>query len=218
MEIAPDTVALLWSKLCWPLLRLIFYISLGLLFANFIEALNWTRKISVLARPLARAGNMSDTAGASFSLAFFSGVSANTLLAEAYDKDQLSKRELVLANLFNSLPTYFIHLPTIFFITLPLIHGAAFIYIGMTLTAAMLRTLSIVVISRFSLPSPRTKRAKIETRSAEKVEWKDAFAKSWKRFRKRIVKIVKYTVPIYIIIFTMHRFGIFRDIEQTVAG
>ncbi len=145
---------MLWDRLFWPLLRLICMLSLGLLIANFIEALNWTRKVALLARPLVRFGNLSDITGASFSLAVFSGVSANTLLAEAYDQEKIGRKELVLANLFNSLPTYFVHLPTMFFITVPLIKGAAIIYVGLTLLAALLRTAAIIVVSRFLLPAP----------------------------------------------------------------
>ncbi len=218
MDLSPEFLTMLWQKLIWPLLRLIFFISAGLLFANFIEALNWTRKISVLARPLSRLGHMSDTAGASFSLAFFSGVSANTVLSEAYNKEQLSKKELVLANLFNSLPTYFIHLPTMFFITVPLIHGAAFIYLGLTLGAAMLRTASIVVISRIVLPKSSTEPIKRSMQEKSAVDWGAAFKKSWKRFKKRILKIIKFTVPIYTLIFIIHRIGLFRDLEQVAAG
>ena len=220
MEITPEFFMMLWQKLVWPLLRLIFFISAGLLFANFIEALNWTRKISVLAKPLARVGHMSDTAGASFSLALFSGVSPNTLLSEAYEKQQLSKKELVLANLFNSLPTYFIHLPTMFFITVPLIHGAAFIYLGLTLGAALLRTATIVIVSRFILSTPETAANGDQPESQKKkaVDWKAALEKSWRRFKKRIVKIIKFTVPIYTLIFIMHRVGFFRELEQAAAG
>ncbi len=210
---------MLWERLCWPLIRLICFISIGLLVANFIEALNWTRWIALLARPLTRLGHMSDTAGASFSLAMFSGVSANTMLAEAYDKQQLPKRELILANLFNSLPTYFIHLPTIFFITFPLIHGAAVIYIGITLGAAVLRTASIVIISRCMLTKPEgVQTSTAQAEHSTKIDFKAAAIKSWKRFKKRIRKIIKFTVPIYILIFIMHRVGYFRELEQFAAG
>lgn len=218
MEISPDFFTMLWSQLFWPLIRLLIFISIGLIVANFIEALNWTRWIASLARPLVRLGNMSDTAGASFSMAIFSGVAANTLLAEAYDKKQLSTKELILANLFNSLPTYFIHLPTIFFITVPLIHGAAVIYIGITLGAAILRTASIVVISRFILPKPVSAGIAAELSARKGVDWRGAWEKSWKRFKRRIRKIVKFTVPIYVIIFAMHRVGYFRELEELAAA
>ena len=218
MDLSPEFFIMLWERLVWPLLRLLVFISLGLLVANFIEALSWTRWIALLAKPLARLGHMSDTAGASFSMAIFSGVAANTLLAEAYDKQTMSKKELVIANLFNSLPTYFTHLPTIFFITFPLIHAAAFIYVGMTVAAAILRTLSIVLVGRLILPQAASMPATpdvVERRTP--VDWQGAAHKSWKRFRKRIRKIIKFTVPIYVAIFIMHRVGYFRELETFAA-
>lgn len=217
---ATDILTQLWPSLIWPLIRLIFFISLGLIVANFIESLNWTSKIATLARPLIRFGNLSETAGASFSMALFSGVSANTMLSEAYAKKTISPKELILSNLFNSLPTYFLHLPTVFFITAPLIKGAAFIYVGITFGAAIFRTISIVILSRFLLPT-REQEATKEGESIEvqcgNIDWRGALKKSWKRFKKRIRKIIRYTVPIYIIVFVMHRVGIFAFLEGGMA-
>jgi len=215
-----DILPQLWPSLIWPLIRLIFFISVGLLVANFIESLNWTSKIAALSRPLIRLGNLSETAGASFSMALFSGVSANTMLSEAYEKKTIVKKELILSNLFNSLPTYFLHLPTVFFITAPLIKGAAIIYVGLTFGAAIFRTVSIVILSRFLLPAvehPKTQQAETETQKNTMINWKGALEKSWKRFKKRIRKIIHYTVPIYILIFIMHRVGIFDALEAGMA-
>ena len=217
---SPELFSELWSSLIWPLIRLLCFISIGLLVATFIESLNWTSKIATLARPLIKVGNLSDTAGASFSMALFSGISANTMLAEAYEKEQISKKELILSNLFNSLPTYFLHLPTVFFITAPLIKGAAFIYVGLTFGAAVFRTISIVILSRYFLPTPQ--KAERESATAPQkgksgIDWKGAFDKSIKRFRKRIRKIIRFTVPIYILIFLMHRAGIFTTLERGMA-
>ena len=134
--LTPDTFTHLWLHLGWPLLRLLVFLSLGLLVALFIESLNWTRKLAVVARPLTSFGHLSPITGAAFALCFFSGMAANTLLAEGYDQGRLSRRELILANLFNSLPANFLHLPTTFFIAFPLIKGAAFVYLGLTVGAA----------------------------------------------------------------------------------
>ncbi|MBL4901322.1 MAG: hypothetical protein JKY62_01560 [Desulfocapsa sp.] len=215
-----DIIPQLWPNLIWPLIRLIFFISIGLIVANLIESLNWTNKISALARPLIRFGNLSETAGASFSMALFSGVSANTMLSEAYEKKTILKKELILANLFNSLPTYFLHLPTVFFITAPLIKGAAIIYVGLTFGAAIFRTVSIVILSRFLLPAvppPITQHNETDEHEKKNIDWGGAFKKSWKRFKKRIGKIIKYTVPIYILVFLMHRSGIFAVLESGMA-
>ncbi|MBU1138352.1 MAG: hypothetical protein KKA76_05195 [Proteobacteria bacterium] len=210
----------LWTSLVWPLIRLICFISIGLMVANFIEALNWTNKIAALGKPLLRLGNLSNTAGASFSMALFSGVTANTMLSEAYAQGKMKKKELILANLFNSLPTYFLHLPTVFFITAPLIKGAAIIYVGLTFGAAILRTFSIIILSRFLLPpnlETGTTSSHIDGKKREKLDWRGALQKSWKRFKKRIRKIVLFTVPIYTLIFFMHRGGVFTVLEEFMA-
>jgi len=215
-ELLPE----IWSSLIWPLIRLLCFISVGLLVATFIESLNWTSKIATLARPLIKIGNLSDTAGASFSMALFSGISANTMLAEAYEKKQINKKELILSNLFNSLPTYFLHLPTVFFITAPLIKGAAFIYVGLTFGAAIFRTVSIVILSRYLLaPQEQTTLddGSKTNKEGKGIDWKGALDKSLKRFKKRIRKIVRFTVPIYILIFLMHRTGIFNNLERVMA-
>ncbi len=211
-----DTLALLWRELGHPLVRLLTFISIGLIVAGFIEALNWTRKMSVVAAPMIRFGHLSDLTGAAFSMAFFSGVAANTMLSEAYDQGKLSKKELLLANMFNSLPAYFLHLPTTFFLTLPLIKGAAFIYIGLTLGAALLRTLGIAVLSHFLLGPEDL----IEThgqRKAESVSFRQAGQRTIARFTKRIRKIIRLTLPIYIVFFWLSEAGMFQQLEEFMA-
>lgn len=59
-------VATLWEGLGVPLVRLLSSLSLGLLVANVIESLNWTRGVARLAAPLVQLGHLRDVAGASF--------------------------------------------------------------------------------------------------------------------------------------------------------
>ncbi len=212
----PDTIFLeLWTGVGWPLARLLLFISLGLMVANFIEALNWTQKIAFLAQPLTRFGHLSALTGASFSMAFFSGAAANTMLAEGYDTKVLTKKELVLANLFNSLPTYFLHLPTTFFIAAPLIKGAAVVYVGLTFGAAILRTLFITFLAHFLLPKPQE--VYILPQKAEHRNVKAAAAQTWKRFKQRMRKIIRFTVPIYIVFYFFNQIGLFAALEQFMA-
>lgn len=143
----------LWQALGWPLTRLLGSLALGLFLANLIEALNWTRFLARFAAPIIRIGHLKDVIGASFSMAFFSGMAANSLLAEAYGQGRLTDRELILANLFNSLPTYFLHLPQMFLITVPFIGArTAATYVGLTLLAAIARSAAILVYGRLALP------------------------------------------------------------------
>ena len=212
------TLAVLWHGLLWPLARLLLFVSLGVMVGNFIEALNWTHRVAKVAAPLTRLGRLSPVTGASFSMAFFSGVAANTMLAEAYDQEEIVKLELVLANLFNSLPRFFLHLPTVFFLTVPLIKGAALIYVGLTLAAAVLQTSLVVVAGRLLLASPGAAMDE-GSRPAEKsaISWREALDKSWLRFRKRIKKIIRFTVPVYILFFLLNHYGFFGQAQQFLA-
>jgi len=139
------------------------------------------------------------------------------MLSEAYEKQEISKQELILANLFNSLPTYFLHLPTTFFITVPLIKSAAFLYIGLTFGAAVLRTLLITFVSRFLLSRVKSCPLNQAGETTEKSNFQKAWAKTWLRFKKRIRKICTFTVPIYILFFIFNRMGIFGWLESLMA-
>ncbi len=212
--ITQDTLTHLWLHLGWPLLRLLIYLAIGLLAALFIESLNWTRKLAVVARPLTRFGHLSPLTGASFSVCFISGMAANTMLAEGYANQQISRKELVLANLFNSLPSNFLHLPTTFFIAAPIIKGAAFVYIGLTVGAAVLRTLVIAVISRSLLPPANSEIPASAPAPTGENPFRAALNNTLKRFHRRIRKIVNYTVPIYILFYVLSEAGFFKAAEQ----
>ncbi len=205
----------IWEQILWPLIRILLFVSVGLLAANLIESLNWTNRMAILASPLIRVGKLSPVTGASFSMAFFSGVSANTMLAEAFDKETIDKKELILANLFNSLPRFFLHLPTVFFLTAPFIHGAAFIYVGITFSAAVLQTAGVVLVGRLLLPGNA---GKIIMKQRKKLTLQEAWQKSLKRLRKRIPRILTFLVPVYILFFILGRYGIFQRMEELLAG
>lgn len=209
----------LWSGLFWPLIRLTFFISVGLLVGNLIEALHWTRYAAKLADPLARRARLKDISAASFSMAFFSGVTANTMLSEAHERGDISDRELVLSNLFNSLPTYFLHLPTIFFIAAPFIGSAAAVYVGLTALAALLRTTAIVFSGKFLLPP--LEKGCLPCRLDEMEEKRDrtsALSKTWKRFLKRLPKVLYLTCPIYTLFFVLKQLGLFGWLQGSMAG
>ena len=210
-------ISALWAGLAYPLLRLLALISLGLFIGNMIEALNWTKGVGRLTAPLVRLGRLRDVSSASFSMAFFSGAAANTMLSESYDKGEISTKELILSNLFNSLPTYFLHLPTIFLIALPFLGRAAFVYLGLTLFSAFLRTFFIVMLGRFTLPK-HDECCTLELLDKEKSKgFRAALEKSWKRFKKRIKTILIFTVPIYIAIFFLNRYGLFKELQNFLS-
>jgi hypothetical protein len=213
----PELILILWQGLGWPLLRLVFFISLGLMIGNLIESLNWTHGVARLASPLVRIAHLSDITGASFSMAFFSSVTANSMLSEAYEQEKITKQELIFANLFNSLPTYFLHLPTLFFLAVPLIKDVAFIYVGLTLFAAFLRTVCILFVGRIVLPGSKDHCVTCRLEENRVSSLSQALNNAWLRFQKRIKRIVVITVPIYIAVFILNRFGMFGLLEEWLA-
>ncbi|SDB26874.1 hypothetical protein SAMN05660653_01295 [Desulfonatronum thiosulfatophilum] len=210
-------LAEIWNSLVWPLARLTMFISLGLLIGQLIEAMNWTKVVAAGVSPLLRLGRLSDIAGASFSLAFFSGISANSMLADAYEQGRISRRELIMSNLFNSLPTYFLHLPSVFFILAPLIGAAAVTYLGLTIGSAVLRTVFILLFSRFFLPVPKERCVSCRLDEKEAAGFRDIFKRTMQRFKKRISRVLYMTVPIYILFFFLNRWGMFSAIEQYMS-
>ncbi|MBG0791772.1 MAG: hypothetical protein H0S80_14875 [Desulfovibrionaceae bacterium] len=209
----------LWNGLFWPLIRLTFFISIGLLAGNLIEALQWTRYAAKLAEPLARRARLKDISAASFAMAFFSGVTANTMLSEAHDRGDISDRELLLSNLFNSLPTYFLHLPTIFFIAAPFIGSAAAVYVGLTALAAVIRTTAIVFAGKFLLPPLEEGCLPCRLDEMEKRRKRSsALRKTWDRFLKRLPKVLYLTCPIYTLFFVLKQLGLFTWLQEAMAG
>lgn len=210
-------LAAIWPQLILPICRITLFIVIGLFVANVIENLNWTHKLAFFARPLIKLGRLSQITGASFSIAFFSGVSANTMLAEAYDKQQIDKKELILANLFNSLPRFFLHLPTVFFLTAPLIKFGALFYVGLTFSAALLQTFFVVMAGRICFEKTDIILT-IDIPEKKALGWKSVITKSVKRLKKRIGKILKYMVPVYLVFFILNRLGLFTQIEDFLAA
>jgi len=219
MQTVSETLTLtaLWHGLALPLSRLLLSVSVGLFIGTLIEALHWTRAVARVAQPLVRLGRLKDVAGASFSLAFFSGAAANAMLAEAHENGGMTRREVVLANLFNSLPTYFLHLPTLFFIAAPFIGPASVLYVSLTVAAALLRTLGIVLLGRLTLPPLPEGCVSCLLDEDPKWDWRAALDKTWKRFKRRLPRMVYYTIPIYVAFFFPKRWGAFDAMETYMA-
>ena len=209
-----DVLSQYWQALGWPLCRLLLGMAVGLLVANVLEALHWTRHLARLSAPLARAAHLRAVAGAAFALAFVSPAGANGLLSESYGRGDLDRRELMLANLFNSLPAYLVHTPAIFLLAWPVLGFPAVIYVGLTLAAALLRTAVTVLLGRWLLPpAPGGCRAPELDRPAGGVVLGAALRKAWRRFARRLPRLVLITVPVYVLMYLLQRYGAFAAAE-----
>ncbi len=208
------------SRLLVPLLRLMLFITIGLVVGQVIEAAGWTKILAVLARPLFRFGHLGERCGAAFTAAFFSGVTANAMLLDFYKEGAISRRQLFLTNFINQLPAFFLHLPTTFFIVVPLTGAAGVLYFGVTFAAALLRTGILLIWGHFKLPPvPENAAGKEKT---PPVSRRRSAADIWRRVRSRLPRrvggIAVYVVPIYTAVFVANAMGAFRMLREALAG
>jgi len=207
----------LFPNLLWPLLRLLMGMALALLVANVLEAFQWMRYLARLAAPLARFAHLRAAAGAAFALAFLSPAAANGLLSQAHNEGALTRKELMFANLFNSFPNFLVHLPALFLLAWPALGPPAAWYAGLCLLAAAARTFLTMLAARMLLPPlPHTDHA--SPQDTPRKSPCEALQKAWERFCRRLPRLVYVTVPVYILMYLLQKYGWFGAVQSWLAG
>ena len=164
--------------------------------------------------------HLGDHCSAAFTAAFFSGVTANAMLLDFFKEGHITRRQLFLSNFMNQLPAFFLHLPTTFFIVIPLTGWAGALYFLITFLAVILRTILFLVFGRLVLPPWEEEAANPPDRAP--TGKKDALGNSWQRIRsrlpRRIARITVYVVPIYALVFILNAMGLFKLLREALAG
>jgi hypothetical protein len=211
------TTAKLYRHLGSPLVWLLAYMGVGLFIGQAIESLGWTARLGSWAAPLLRWGHLRQESGACFTASFFSKIVANTMLWTFYQEDKLDRREMTLAYLFNGgLPVFLLHLPTTFFIILPLVREAGLIYLGLTGSAALLRSVVILLYARWRLPAVPAVGGEVAVPAPPRQE--KISQEIWRKFRRRFSRVVLYTLPIYCLIFLLNDWGLFKWLRDAAAA
>jgi hypothetical protein len=208
------------SRLLWPLARLMLFITIGLIIGQIIEATGWTKTLAALARPLFRFGRLGDHCGVAFTAAFFSGVAANAMLLNSYQDGKITRKQLFLSNFINQLPAFFLHLPTTFFIVIPLTGWAGGIYFLITFAAVILRTVLFLVYGHFGLSPAAIEDGQAESGESSRKEkkFRDAWQRIKSRLPRRLAGVAVYVVPIYILVYILNAMGMFQLLRETLSG
>jgi hypothetical protein len=210
------TAKKVYHRLAWPLLQLLAYMGVGLLLGQAIESLGWAAKLGSWAAPLLRYGRLHQESGASFTAAFFSGILANTMLITLYQEGRISRQEMTITYLFNNgLPVYLVHLPTTFFIILPLARQAGLIYLGITLAAALIRSAALLIYSRWRLPADQGGKDLVTPPVPKKKL--GLVQEIWQKFQRRFFRVILFTLPIYFFIFVLNDWGFFKWLQDAAA-
>lgn len=214
IALSPEKI---FHRLVIPVLRLLCYLGVGLLVGQILEALGWMSALAKWVRPMTRWAHLKDESGAALATGFVSGILANTILINAYLEQRLARREVTITYLLNaSLPTFLVHLPTTFFIVASLAGSAGMLYMAMVFAAACLRGAGVLAFSRCTLPAPEGSTDIPRPEGANKASGR--FAAILKKFQSRFLRVVLYTIPIYIVIFLLNEWGFFQWLRQGSAG
>jgi len=211
-----------WSaaggRLIRPLLRLLGFILVGLMAGQVIELLGWTRALAIAARPVFRFGRLGHRCGAAFMAAFISGVTANAMLVEFYREEKITRRQLFLTNFINQFPAFFLHLPTTFFIVVPLTGRAGLLYFLLTFSAALLRTLLLLCYGHFRLPpTTAASPAPAATRTVQIASLRQIMAGVRRKLPRRMTMVAVYVIPIYVAVFLANTMGWFAFTQDALA-
>jgi hypothetical protein len=152
--------------------------------------------------------------GAVFTTAFFSGTTSLSILMSFYQEGKLSRREITLSVLLNTFPSFFLHLPTTFFIILPLVGKAGAIYLLLTFAAALLRLCVVLTWTHFALPKSD---GYVHEKKTKEHNWKILLRKTGKKFKTRITRILIIVLPVYLIIVLISDMGFFLWLRQIFA-
>jgi len=213
------TASVLVKRLFFPLCRMMLFILMGLVVGEVIEATGWTRHMAKLAGPLFRYGRLGEKASAAFTTAFVSGVSSNAMLYGFYQDGSLNKKQLFLANYINQFPAFFLHLPTTFFIVVPLTGRAGLLYFLLTFLALLLRTGLLFVYGHMStIETVSVNQADIQDiREPESKQWKDIIKGIRRKLPARITTIAMYVIPIYVLVFLLNKMGGFDAVDRFLS-
>lgn len=210
--LTPD---ILGRRLLFPLARLMVFITIGLIAGQLLEASGWTKYLAMVFAPLFRFGKLGPHSGAAFTTAFVSGVAANAMLLQFYKEKLISKKQLFLSNFVNQFPAYFLHLPTTFFIVIPLTGRAGGIYFLLTFLATLCRTFLFLLFGFFTLkPDGEIKRKPVATGKKKKSLLQGILEK----LPARVTNIAVYVLPIYIAVFLLNCLGMFDALNRLMSS
>jgi hypothetical protein len=188
----------LYTRLLKPILRLTVAVGAGLLLGIFIENAGLAGRIGRVFAPLLRFGHLKEPSALAFTTAFFSAISASTILMNAYQDKAIARRELVISALILTFPAFFAHLPSMFFIITPFVGILGVYYLLILLMADMLRTTVYLIYARVSLPAYTPAPL---TAPQERPSWSQVWQDTRKKFFSRLYNILVITIPIFVLVF-----------------
>ncbi|MEW6102233.1 MAG: nucleoside recognition domain-containing protein [bacterium] len=200
----------------WLLLKTVPIIILGVILAEFIVSLGWVDRLSFLARPITRFSHLQDECGIIFLSAFASPTSANSMLANYYNKGVIEKKELFLAAMINTFPAILMHWRSMLPILLPLLGLAGLLYFLILVLVALVKTSLLMIVARLILKKRAASKTSIEKKKI--LPLKEAFCTALKNSNYTIKRIIMVIIPTLILSCLLIELGVFERLSHLLKG
>lgn len=170
------------------------------LFISFVTAVLelrcYLKAMGRIARPMVRFAHLSDFSAQAFLTSFASGSVAAMMLADGYKNGNISRREMILSALCNSVP------PILMFngyLTLPLIGiigKVGGLYFVISSGISLLALCLFLVITRIGMRGHTTVLTKFVDNKV--ISWRETFRKAAKQTMKFLYRLLLLTTPFYL--------------------
>ncbi len=201
------------DKIIPGVLRILIYVSIGVFIGSLLNSLGWLRKLSFLATPFRRIGRLPSQCCSAFITAFASPRAANGILAGAFDQQIITRNEMIISALANTLPNTLSHIRVLAFAIIPLAGYAGFAYVLFQLIVGLSCTLTALLIGRFFITTTQSGNSKNELIETV-LPFNVAARKAYKHVRRVLKRILLITVPLYIFISYLDYFGVFAKLAN----
>lgn len=196
--------------------RTLPYMILGVIAAELIVNLGFVNKISFIARPITNFSHLRQECGVSFLVAFGSPMAANAMLAQHHEKGLISKKEMFLASLLNSFPSVLLHWRSMLPPLIPLLGTVGLIYFLLFALAGLVKTMLLMIASRFLLPARPAPKLSLETKP--RLPLKETFKLSLKSSWKVSRRMIAITVPTMLVVSILIEVGVFDSLASFLGG
>lgn len=188
-----------------PIFILSIFIMSMLTYSGYITKISW------IARPLMKFGHLHESLGITFMTAFASPSAASGMLRSLHDNGLITRKEVIIAVLSNAFPVMIMEARTMLPVMISFLGETGLLIFGIIISTRFVQTLSALAIGRFMF-SKSDAVIKESMLSRERLTGLLLIKKSFSETFSLMKRIIKITIPVTILTFTLIEAGVFRYI------
>ena len=175
----------------------------------------YIHKISWIARPLMRFGHLHESLGITFMTAFGSPSAASAMLRSLHEQGMITRKEVIIAVLSNAFPVMIMESRTMLPVMISFLGETGIMIFGIIITTRFIQTIAALTIGRIIFPESDRKNSDLDIEN-DRLTGILLIKKSLHETLSLIKRIIKITIPVTILIFTLIEAGLFNYIALKI--